>query len=118
MRRVFFLVVVAAASLAGSACFNFNNSTSPTSISSVLGGTWTTVQSLPGTSGSLQDACVNYSWNVTQFNGTRLRDFQRDERHLMIVVHRLDALVFAEFAESGHKNPDTLVDLRGGQSNS
>ena len=70
MRRVFFAVAVVAASLAGSACFNFNNSTSPTSISSALGGAWTTAESLPGSSGSLQDSCINYSWNVTEFNGT------------------------------------------------
>jgi hypothetical protein len=70
MPRVLIAVFVAAASLAGSACFNFNNSTSPTSISSALGGAWTTVESLPGSSGSLQDSCINYSWNVTEFNGT------------------------------------------------
>ena len=70
MKRVLIALFIVAASLAGSACFNLQNSTSPTSISSMLGGSWSTVQSLPGASGSLQDSCVNYSWNVTQFTGT------------------------------------------------
>lgn len=64
-----FLTIVAAGSSA--ACFEFITKTSPTpTTSSVLGGTWSTVQSLPGVSGSIQDSCVNFTWAVTSFSGT------------------------------------------------
>jgi hypothetical protein len=65
------VIVALAAAVASSACFDFATHTSPTpTASSVLGGTWTTTQSLPGSTGSLQDACVNYTWAVTSFTGT------------------------------------------------
>ena len=69
---VIVLTIVAAG--ASGACFDFKSTSSPTSptntTSQALGGNWATVQSLPGPSGSLQDACVNFKWSVNQFNGT------------------------------------------------
>jgi hypothetical protein len=68
--KIYARVLIVAMALAPSAaCFDFKVTPSPTT-SAVLGGTWSTVQSLPGVSGSLQDACVNFQWSVTQFNGT------------------------------------------------
>jgi hypothetical protein len=64
------VALVSAALVLNTACFNFQSSTSPTSISSALGGSWSTVQSLPGASGSLADSCVNFQWSVTEFSGT------------------------------------------------
>ena len=71
MKRLapFALTIVMAASSA--ACFDFGTKTSPSpSTSQVLGGTWATLQSLPGVSGSIQDSCVNFRWTVTEFSGT------------------------------------------------
>ncbi len=68
---VFLTIIVAGAS---GACFDFKTASSPTSptntTSQALGGTWATVESLPGASGSFQDACVNFKWSVNQFSGT------------------------------------------------
>jgi hypothetical protein len=73
MKRHALLGMILAAGLAGSACFAFSSSktTSPTSLSAQsLGGTWSSIQSLPGLSGSLQDSCTNFQWAVTEFSGT------------------------------------------------
>src|SRR5512147_1258258 len=73
-QRALTILLAVAAAAAGAACFDFKTSTSPTSVtantSQTLGGTWATVQSLPGSSGSLADACVNFKWSVTQISGT------------------------------------------------
>ena len=37
--------------------------------SQLLGGDWTTTQSLPGI-GSIQDACTDFKWSVTEFSGS------------------------------------------------
>ena len=64
-------VALLTAALASSACFDFGTRTSPSpTTSQVLGGSWTTVQSLPGVTGSLQDSCVDFRWAVTEFTGT------------------------------------------------
>ena len=57
---------VALAALLATGCFKATSSTSPTSASSVLGGTWLTSQSI----GDLGTSCTNFRWAVTQFNGT------------------------------------------------
>jgi len=57
-----------------SACYKFTRETSATSPSAasamVLGGLWASTQSLPGSSGSLQDTCTNFSWSVTEVAGS------------------------------------------------
>jgi hypothetical protein len=72
MKRYAFVLLAMLAAGASAACFDFaTKTTSPTNTTSqTLGGSWATVQSLPGASGSLQDACVNFKWSVTQFSGT------------------------------------------------
>jgi hypothetical protein len=66
---IIFLTMIAAC--ASAACFEFSSKTTPSSgTSQTLAGAWATTESLPGTSGSLQDACVNFKWAVTQINGT------------------------------------------------
>ena len=67
---VVFVLFVSAAAALTTACFEFSTTTTPTPISQTLGGSWATVLSLPGPSGSLQDACVNFQWAVTEFTGT------------------------------------------------
>lgn len=71
LNRLASLALIVAAALAGSACFAFS-STKPTSTSSAnsLAGTWASVQSMPGMSGSLQDSCTNFQWAITEFSGT------------------------------------------------
>jgi len=67
----FAIALILAAAGASAACFDFATKTSPTpSASTLLGGTWSTTQSLPGVTGSLQDSCVNFQWTVTSFTGT------------------------------------------------
>ena len=74
MKRVVTAFLASFLAAASAACFEFKTSTSPTNVSAstsqAIGGTWAGVQSLPGASGSLQDACVNFKWSVTQFSGT------------------------------------------------
>jgi hypothetical protein len=74
MKRIVIACLVSVAAAASAACFEFKTSTSPTNVSTstsqAIGGTWAGVQSLPGSSGSLQDSCVNFKWSVTQFSGT------------------------------------------------
>ena len=69
MKRIALVVAALVAAAGSAACFNISSTVSP-STSQALGGTWTTIQSLPGASGSLQDSCVNFSWSVTEFTGT------------------------------------------------
>jgi len=73
MRRRFLIVPILAA-LAGAGC-SFNHESKTTSPSNaaaqVLGGVWGTTQSFPGLgSGSVQDACTNFKWQVTDFSGS------------------------------------------------
>ena len=77
MRRALLLIVVIAGSAASAACLDFlkdltkpSVTTTTTSAADTLAGTWATTQSLPGSSGSLANSCVNYSWTVTQFSGS------------------------------------------------
>jgi hypothetical protein len=71
MKRFVLVVLTVFAAAASAACFDFGSKTSPSpTTSQVLGGTWVTTQSLPGVSGSIQDSCVNFQWNVTEFSGT------------------------------------------------
>ena len=64
MKRCLSLVLVAA--VVSSACFKV--STTPSSTSQMLGGTWVSVESVPG--GSLSESCTNFKWAVTEFTGT------------------------------------------------
>ena len=57
---------VAIAAVLATGCFKSSTSTSPTSASAVLAGTWSTSQSI----GDLGWSCTNFRWTVTQFNGT------------------------------------------------
>ncbi len=57
-------IVLAAALATG--CFKTSTTTSPTSPSAVLGGTWATATSI----GDLGWSCTNFRWTVTQFNGS------------------------------------------------
>jgi hypothetical protein len=67
----FAIALLLVAASASTACFDFATKTSPTpAASQLLGGSWTTTQSLPGVSGSLADSCVNFQWAVTSFTGT------------------------------------------------
>ena len=71
MKRYMLMFLTVAAAASASACFDFaTKATPPPTASSVLGGSWGTVQSLPGVSGSLADSCVNFQWTVTEFTGT------------------------------------------------
>ena len=79
MRRVLLLAALITGSAALSAACGLDFlkeltkpsvTTTTTSAADTLGGTWATTQSLPGSSGSLANSCVNYSWTVTQFSGS------------------------------------------------
>ena len=71
MKRHTIIFLTMLAACASAACFEFSSKTSPTSSTSqTLAGAWATTQSLPGASGSLQDACVNFKWTVTHIDGT------------------------------------------------
>jgi len=69
-----FLILPMLAVLAGAGCsFNHQSATtSPSNASAqLLGGVWATTQSFPGIgSGSVQDACTNFKWQVTDFSGS------------------------------------------------
>ena len=56
---------VALAALLATGCFKTSTSTSPTTASAALGGTWSTSQTI----GELGWSCTNFRWSVTQFNG-------------------------------------------------
>jgi hypothetical protein len=61
------LILVAAA--VSTACFSVTTSPTPKdSTSKLLGGTWVTVESIPGA--SLNDSCTNFTWAVTEYTGT------------------------------------------------
>ena len=64
MTRTVSALILAALVTAG--CFKTSTSTSPTSATASLAGTWSTVQSL----GNLATSCTNFRWAVTEFNGT------------------------------------------------
>ena len=67
MKRYFSLILVAAA--VSTACFKVTTSPTPKdSTSKLLGGTWVTVESIPGA--SLNDSCTNFKWEVTEYTGT------------------------------------------------
>lgn len=73
MRRALLLIVLAAGSAANAACLDFlKDLTKPTVTTSAqsLNGTWATTQSLPGSTGSLANSCVNFTWSVTQISGS------------------------------------------------
>lgn len=75
MRRSVVFVAILAAAAANAACGdllnNLINKTSATpTASTALSGTWATTQSLPGSSGSLDNSCVDFKWDVTEFSGT------------------------------------------------
>lgn len=70
MKRYAAILLTAIAVAANSACLDFATKSTTVSASAALGGTWATVQSLPGVSGSIQDSCVNFNWAVTSFTGT------------------------------------------------
>lgn len=67
MTRYFSLVLVAAA--VSTACFKVTTSPTPKdSTSKMLGGTWVTVESIPGA--SLNESCTNFRWAVSEYTGT------------------------------------------------
>ena len=67
MRRYLSFILVAAA--ASAACFKVSTSPSPiNSTSQLLGGTWVTVQSIPGA--TLNESCTNFVWAVTEYTGS------------------------------------------------
>ena len=67
MKRYFSLILVAAA--VSTACFKVTTSPTPKdSTSKMLGGTWVTVESIPGA--SLNESCTNFKWAVTEYTGT------------------------------------------------
>ena len=68
MKRLVLVVLTVVAAAATAACFEFTRPSATTT--QTLGGSWSTFQSLPGSSGSLQDSCVDYHWTVTQTSGT------------------------------------------------
>ena len=66
MKRSLTLVMFAAA--LSTACFKVTTSpTSANSTSKLLGGTWVSVESIPG--GSLTESCTNFKWAVTEHTG-------------------------------------------------
>ena len=71
MKRLAMLFLAVLISGASAACFEFGTKTTPSQVmTSGLGGTWATTQSLPGVSGSLQDSCVNFKWTITEHSPT------------------------------------------------
>ena len=71
-RRILIPAILAV--LTGAAC-SFNHESTKASPSNAatqaLGGVWATTQSFPGIgSGSVQDSCTNFKWQVTDFSGT------------------------------------------------
>ncbi|HXT70309.1 MAG TPA: hypothetical protein VN700_11170 [Vicinamibacterales bacterium] len=63
-----YLSVIFLAALASTACFKITTSPSPiNSTSQLLGGTWVTVESIPGA--TLNESCTNFKWQVTEYTG-------------------------------------------------
>jgi hypothetical protein len=69
MKRYLSSVVVAAAlSVASAACFKITTSPTPVnSTSKQLGGTWVTVESIPGA--TINESCTNFTWAVSEYTG-------------------------------------------------
>jgi hypothetical protein len=66
MKRCLSVVLFAAA--VSAACFKITTSPTPVnSTSKQLGGTWVTVESIPGA--TLNDSCTNFRWAVTEYDG-------------------------------------------------
>ena len=68
MKRSLSVVIVTAIVAAG--CFKVDTKTTPTNSASSLSGTWASIESLPGASGSLLQSCTNFRWAVTEYTGT------------------------------------------------
>ena len=65
-KRVIPVILFVAAVSVG--CFKVTTSPSPVnSTSKLLGGTWVTVESIPGA--SLNDSCTNFTWAVSEYTG-------------------------------------------------
>lgn len=62
-----YLSVIFLAALASTACFKVTTSPSPlNSTSQLLGGTWITVESIPGA--TLNESCTNFRWAVSEYD--------------------------------------------------
>lgn len=65
MKRVMMVVLLAAV---GVGCFKVTTSPSPVNSSSqLLGGTWVTVESIPGA--TIYDSCTDFRWQVSEHTG-------------------------------------------------
>lgn len=63
-----YLSVVLVGAMVSAACFKITTSPSPVnSTSQMLGGTWVTVESIPGA--TLNESCTNFTWAVTEHTG-------------------------------------------------
>jgi hypothetical protein len=66
MKRYLSVILFAAA--VSTACFKITTSPSPVdSTSKLLGGTWVTVQSIPGA--TINESCTDFKWAVTEYTG-------------------------------------------------
>jgi len=66
MKRYLSVMLLVAA--ATTACFKITTSPTPVnSTSTLLGGTWVTVESIPGA--SINASCTNFVWAVTEYDG-------------------------------------------------
>lgn len=66
MKRYLSVVFLAAA--VSTACFKITTSPTPKdSTSKLLGGTWVTVESIPGA--TINESCTNFTWAVTEYTG-------------------------------------------------
>ena len=67
MKRLF--AILAAVAIISSGCFKVNTSPTPiNSTSTLLGGIWVTVESVPGATPN--SSCTNFRWEVTEYTGT------------------------------------------------
>ena len=63
-----YLAVILFAAAVSSACFKVTTSPTPVnSTSQLLGGTWVTVESIPGA--TLNESCTNFTWAVSEYTG-------------------------------------------------
>ncbi len=62
-RKLFSAAAVAALLSVG--CFSVTRQSGPTALGQSLSGNWTSLSS-----GSIQDNCTNFTWAVTQYNGS------------------------------------------------
>lgn len=66
MKRYLSLLMFAAA--LSTACFKITTSPTPiNSTSKLLGGTWVTVESIPGA--TINESCTNFTWAVSEYTG-------------------------------------------------